>query len=60
MSDLVEQILEAGLVQFGLFGGDPIRVNLQLLPSYPVVLQNISRLCADRIHASQYERLLCG
>ena len=44
---LLEGLLAAGLVQFGRFastpGFDPLRLHLELLPSYPQVLAEASR-----------------
>lgn len=44
---LLEGLLAAGLVQFGRFAGtngfDPLRLHLELLPSYPQVLAEAAR-----------------
>jgi adenine/guanine phosphoribosyltransferase-like PRPP-binding protein len=44
---LLEGLLSAGLIQFGRFAGangfDPLRLHLELLPSYPQVLADAAR-----------------
>lgn len=55
---LLEGLLTAGLIQFGRFAGtngfDPLRLHLELLPSYPQVLadaaQTLEALTADVPH----------
>jgi len=42
--ELINNLIESGLVQFGLFGdADPIRISLHLLPSYPRILDAVVR-----------------
>lgn len=40
------ELLDCGLLQFGLFGEDPLRVNLDMLPSFPRLLQQLAACCA--------------
>ncbi len=44
-----EALLDCGLLQFGLFGEDPLRVNLDMLPSYPRLLQQLAACCAPYV-----------
>lgn len=61
MNELITQLYEAGLVQFGAFeGAELYKLNLQWLPSYPLVLHACAS--AAKAHTSippTVERLLC-
>jgi orotate phosphoribosyltransferase len=56
---LADTLLDAGLIQFGLFNGMPFQLNLKWLPSYPDILKQIIQALVQQIEFSAYERLLC-
>ena len=58
---LLETFIEAGLLQFGLFGEEesPIRMNLHLLPAYPDILAQIAETALHHIDHNHIERLVC-
>jgi hypothetical protein len=59
-SSLAEDLLRAGLVQFGLFGEDePVRVRLDLLPSYPDLLRQCAVAAAAILTDIACDRLVC-
>ena len=39
---LAQLLLDAGLLQFGSFDGDPMQLSLEMLPSYPDILSKIT------------------
>ena len=51
-------LLECGLLQFGLFGEDPLCFHHELLPSFPELLQELAELVAT--HVSGVDRLLAA
>lgn len=57
-STLYRAFVEAGLIQFGYFDGAPIRISLELLPSYPDVLAHLAEEALQPIQAFQPERLV--
>jgi hypothetical protein len=61
MADLAELLLEAGLIQFGAFEEDggmaPYQLHLELLPSYPDILELVVAQVAGRLGA--VDHLLC-
>jgi hypothetical protein len=62
LSDLVDAILDAGLLQFGAFqhadASSSYRLHLSMLPSYPAVLAQTSNAVATLIDG-QPSRLVC-
>ena len=62
MADLAQLLLEAGLIQFGSFVvGDrtaPYQLHLELLPSYPDILEWVIDAVAARVGA--VDQLLCS
>jgi orotate phosphoribosyltransferase len=61
MSDLLQLIIDAGLVQFGRFASDgstaPVQFHLDMLASYPDVLEAAAKALSSKIPST--ERLLC-
>ncbi len=51
-------LLECGLLQFGLFGKDPLCFHHGLLPSFPELLQELALLAAT--HVTGVDRLLAA
>ncbi|MBC7870933.1 MAG: hypothetical protein H7Y09_08850 [Chitinophagaceae bacterium] len=60
MNKLTSMLLEAGLMQFGLFDMTyPMKINLELLPSYPDILKYVA-LEANRLIAPlKVDQLVC-
>jgi hypothetical protein len=59
-SSLAEDLLRAGLVQFGLLGEDePVRLRLDLLPSYPDLLRRCAVAAAAILTEVACDRLIC-
>lgn len=62
LPELVDAILDAGLLQFGAFQHDdkhkPYRLHLSMLPSYPAILAQTSKAVAELIDG-QPSRLVC-
>lgn len=64
--NLIDALVNAGLVQFGYFAGrepgknSPLRLNLALLPAYPDVLQLITDTVAVKLAEQPVERLVCA
>lgn len=60
---LAELLLEAGLLQFGRFingeNSDPVRISLEMLPSYPDIVLHLAEVAAQLIADHQIERLVC-
>lgn len=56
-----QMLLEAGLIQFGRFnGGDtPLKLMLELLPSYPHILQALAEGIDRLIPPPAVERIVC-
>jgi hypothetical protein len=54
-------LLDAGLLQFGRFGdnGIPFRLSLELLPSYPDILEQIASRAAETLADLSVDRLMC-
>ena len=61
MADLAELLLEAGLIQFGAFEEQgrmaPYQLHLELLPSYPDILEQVVTEVAARL--GPVDHLLC-
>jgi len=57
---LLRAIIDNGLLQFGWFAGQPFRHNLHMLPSYPVLLRDLSYQLRQSIDVSQFDHLLCA
>lgn len=55
-ASLIDRLLERGLVQFGLFGPDevPIKINANLLQSYPDVMRALAEAAAPIAQASDH------
>ena len=60
--DLVDHFLDAGILQFGLFGTDeaPFKLNLQLLPAYPGILEQIAAEAQTDFQDLSINRLVCA
>ena len=63
-ADLTSLLIEAGLLQFGLFVVDPgrtmpFRISLELLPSYPDILSKLADGLAASMARLYADRLLC-
>lgn len=58
---MIHDLLDTGLIQFGLFGEDerPIQLNFHLLPSYPDVLAQLADRAAATISEGEYDHLVC-
>ena len=56
---MIDNFLKAGLLQFGVFGKQetPFKLNFQLLPSYPHILQEIAQKTLPVVQGM--DRLLC-
>lgn len=64
MTTLSTSLIDAGLVQFGSFGGDdgarnPVLLLLDMLSSYPAVLAALADAAQPLVVAVGYARLLC-
>jgi len=60
MNKLTVMLLEAGLLQFGLFDGvHPMKTNLELLPSYPDILKTIALEASALIAPHKIDHLVC-
>lgn len=57
----VDDMLRAGLVQFGLFGPDgaPVKLNCELLPAYPDILAQVAASAAEIATQPLPDRLVC-
>jgi hypothetical protein len=57
-----DELLEAGLLQFGRFGSEatPVRLSLEMLPAYPDVLAQITASAAEIIRQQQPDQLVCA
>jgi orotate phosphoribosyltransferase len=57
-------MLTAGLIQFGRFAGvngfDPLRLHLELLPSYPHLLGEIAQVISVMSDAAQYDFIVAA
>lgn len=58
LQKLVDGLLDAGLIQFGTFGVDPVRLNLHLLPAYPAVLHEAASVLQAVLANVPYERII--
>lgn len=63
--ELIEHLLDAGLIQFGAFYTDrlvkPVALHLEMLSSYPDALSEAAdRVSALLSHEAQVDRLLCS
>lgn len=62
---MLNAFIEAGIIQFGhwIDGGQsppsPIRLNLEMLPSYPHLLEYTSHLMTEYAELQQIQRLVC-
>lgn len=58
---MIHDLLDTGLIQFGLFGVDerPMQLNFHLLPSYPDILAQLADRAAATIAESEYDHLVC-
>lgn len=54
---LLDAFMGAGLLQFGRFEGEPVRLNFPLLPAYPQVLQSLITEIAPQVAGAS--RLVC-
>ncbi len=68
MSDLAQKLIDVGLIQFGWFGIDrkhpfavqtPFALHLEMLPSYPDVLEQAAREVVAAVDGMNFTRLLC-
>jgi len=57
MRDILQSFLDNGLLQFGSFAGVPYQWNLEYLPSYPLVLEQLAELAAAKLYA--VDHLVC-
>ncbi len=55
----IDPFIRAGLIQFGYFDDAPIRFNLNLLPSYPQLLEKTALELVQLAGRKQLERILC-
>lgn len=55
---LYKAFVEAGLIQFGYFDGAPLKMSLELLPSYPDILAHLAEEALQPIQAINPERLV--
>ena len=55
---VARELLDCGLLQFGLFGDDPLRLQIDLLPSFPRLLGQLAARSASHLHGA--ERLLAA
>ncbi|GAB4519126.1 MAG: hypothetical protein OHK0046_27670 [Anaerolineae bacterium] len=57
---VIDDLLQAGLLQFGLFGDSvPFLISLELLPSYPDILARLVDLAVQQVDMGRYDRLVC-
>ena len=58
---LTSHLMEAGLLEFGLFGKEeiPFRLNLHLLPAYPHLLKQIAESAQAHLTRLPVDRLIC-
>ena len=56
-----DDLLAAGLLQFGVFGEEaaPVKLSLEMLPAYPDVLASIAASAAEIARQQQPDRLVC-
>lgn len=61
MSDLLDLLLDAGLIQFGWFepGGAPFKLSLEMLPAYPDVLKAVAAEARPFLAQAPCDRLVC-
>jgi orotate phosphoribosyltransferase len=59
MKELIDGILRAGLLQFGLFDNVPYKFNFDLLPAYPNILREICIQIQELLKNRSYDRILC-
>lgn len=57
-SMLYRTFVEAGVIQFGYFDGAPIKISLELLPSYPDILGHLAEEALQHIQIFHPERLV--
>jgi len=57
---LIDDLMQAGLIQFGSFGGVPFKFYLELLPSYPKLLDKVTDQLMKQHDLADYERLLAA
>lgn len=60
MTNIIHELYRCGIIQFGLFGESPLRLNFRLLPSYPSLLATISEQLAAKITVDETQKILCG
>lgn len=63
MKTIASQLISTGLIQFGLFGERtpqaPIKFQLDMLASYPVLLDNVADYIAQQISGLEIDHLVC-
>lgn len=63
---LLQALLIAGIIQFGYFIDDgtsepaPLRLQFELLPAYPQVLEQAAEAVSNRLKDAGLQRLVCG
>jgi hypothetical protein len=55
---IADELSAAGIVQFGYFDGQPFRLNLSMLPAYPVLLAQIAEALDALRPPTMIDRLL--
>lgn len=60
MTNIIHELYRCGVIQFGLFGDSPLRLNFGLLPSYPSLLATISEQLAAKITVDETQKILCS
>ena len=58
MNGIGRELIECGLLQFGLIGQDPWRLHVDLLPSYPELLHKLATLTEPQVEG--VDRLLAA
>ncbi len=57
--EILEALVETGLLQFGLFKGVPFKLNLAMLPSYPDVLKLLRDEAIGQLEQVEFDHLVC-
>lgn len=55
---MINDFVRAGLVQPGLYNGDTLRFQFELLGSYPELLDHVSSEIAQAIESNKYDRIV--
>lgn len=58
MNPTARSLLDCGLLQFGLFGDDPLAWNVDMLPSFPDLLGDLA--CLSQAYVKGVDRLLAA